>query len=189
MKISSASLSHFALRRRITIRSMDGAACCRFKTMDENHENHTGLPRSRSSSAFLLAAAVALVITALAKLGTVAHGSGTLSLPDPVVGFFSTGTVLLMAAASELVVAAALFSRRFSIQLKAGLLAWLASVFICYRMGYWAMGAATPCGCLGHVGDWLRISTPSIDRVMRGVLAALWIGSVMVLAQSHRQKT
>lgn len=134
--------------------------------------------------AYLKIATVILVITALAKLSSVAGSSQLLSVADPVLGT-SFSTSLLFAAAIELIVAAICLFRSAVDGLVA--VAWLSTVFLTYRVALWWTGWQKPCSCLGNLTDALHISPELADNVMKGLLAFMFIGSVSLLILHCRQ--
>jgi hypothetical protein len=86
----------------------------------------------------------------------------------------------------ELVIAGiCLFGK--SQKLKLGLIAWLATSFVVYRLGLWWMGWKKPCGCLGNLTDALHLSPQAADSLMKVILAYLLIGSYGLLIWRWRQ--
>jgi hypothetical protein len=64
---------------------------------------------------------------------------------------------------------------------KAGLLLWIASVFLVYRIGLWRVGFEGSCRCLGNVGDVFGISAETADWIAKGILLYLLVGSGAIL--------
>lgn len=97
---------------------------------------------------------------------------------------------ILAVGGVELVIALlCLATRRVWLQL--GLVAWLATNFLVYRLGLLWIGYHRPCGCLGNLTDALGISPKTADVAMKLVLAYLLVGSYAALYwlwQSSRQR-
>jgi hypothetical protein len=72
-----------------------------------------------------------------------------------------------------------IFSKRT--WLPAGLLAWLATSFLIYRIGLVAIGYHRPCHCLGNLTDALHIPPQTADTAMKIILAYLLLGSYATL--------
>ena len=87
----------------------------------------------------------------------------------------------------ELVIAVnSFFSRRYI--LSAGLVAWLATNFVVYRIGLGWIDWEMPCNCLGNLTDALHVSPQLADNIMKGVLAYLLIGSYGLLFWEWRSQ-
>ena len=67
------------------------------------------------------------------------------------------------------------------------LVAWLATIFMVYRMCLWWLGWQRPCGCLGSLARVLHLSEHTADNLMQGVLAYLLLGSYGWLLWQWRQ--
>jgi hypothetical protein len=67
-----------------------------------------------------------------------------------------------------------LFARATKIALT--LVAWLATIFVLYRVGLFLVGYHKPCSCLGNLTDALHISPEMADAAMKVVLGYLLIG-------------
>lgn len=67
------------------------------------------------------------------------------------------------------------------------LVAWLATIFMVYRMCLWWLGWQCPCGCLGSLARVLHLSEHTADNLMQGVLAYLLLGSYGWLLWQWRQ--
>jgi hypothetical protein len=72
-------------------------------------------------------------------------------------------------------------------QLALGLIAWLATSFVVYRLGLWWMEWRRPCGCLGNLTDALHISPQTAENITKVILAYLLIGSYSILFWQWRQ--
>jgi hypothetical protein len=86
----------------------------------------------------------------------------------------------------ELVIASiCLFGK--SQKLALGLIAWLATNFVVYRLGLWWMEWKKPCSCVGNLTDALHLSPQLADSIMKVILAYLLIGSYGLLIWQWRQ--
>jgi hypothetical protein len=116
-----------------------------------------------------------LLITALAKLIGLSGGAKILALPDPIFAL-PFGYVFLIVGAIELAVALiCLFGRRVNLQV--GLIAWLATSLLMYRIGLVLVGYQKPCPCMGSLMDGLHISREAGNNVLRVVVGYLLVGS------------
>jgi Methylamine utilisation protein MauE len=142
--------------------------------------------RSRSVSLFLFSAGVLLLVTGVAKLISGFGDTRALAAPDPLLSlpyrFLFWGVGIL-----EVIVAAVCFFAGRT-PLKAGLVAWLATNFLVYRVGQAAVGYDGPCACLGSLTAALHISPHAADNAMRVVLAYLLVGSYTALFWLWKQK-
>ena len=87
----------------------------------------------------------------------------------------------------ELIVALiCFFGRRIGLQ--SGLVAWLATNFLLYRLSLGWIGYEKPCGCLGNLTDALHLSPQTADTAMKIVLAYLLIGSYTALFWHWQQR-
>lgn len=87
--------------------------------------------------------------------------------------------VFFVAGIFELAVAIICFSRER--QLAIILIAWLATIFLVYRIGLICIGYRKLCGCPGNLTDALHTSPQAADNVMKAVLAYLLVGSYGIL--------
>jgi hypothetical protein len=71
------------------------------------------------------------------------------------------------------------FCRR--ILLPVGLVAWLATSFLAYRICLVLVGYHRPCNCMGGLTDALHIPPQVADAVMKSILAYLLAGSYATL--------
>ena len=101
-----------------------------------------------------------------------------LTVVDPIVGI--PFKYLMLAAVAELPIAAVCLFAKAN-RLATVLVAWLASIFLVYRLGLWWIGWKKPCGCLGNLTDTLGISPHTADVIIKGLLAYLLIGSYGLL--------
>src|ERR1041385_7176397 len=124
---------------------------------------------------FVLLSGAFFTLTAIAKLISSAGRDPVLQEFDPLV-HIPFRQLFWITSLLELCVAIACFSVR-SVELRARLVAWLATVFLAYRIGLWWIGYHRPCGCLGNLAGMLHISSAAADISMKILLAFLLIGS------------
>jgi hypothetical protein len=127
-----------------------------------------------------------LFITAIAKLASAVGGARILQIPHPIVSI-SFRDMFWIAGLLELVVAFVCFFSK-QIGLQAGLVAWLATSFLIYRLGLLWVGYHKPCSCLGNLTDALHIPPQTADTTMKIILAYLLIGSYGTLFWLWKEK-
>jgi hypothetical protein len=129
---------------------------------------------------FLRTAAVVLLVTGLAKVGSGLGNARILSVQDPIFGI-TFGKLLPAAGIAEVLLGLACFSNRFTPRLKLRLVAWLATNFLVSRIGLWCVGWHHPCSCMGSLAGALHLSDFAADRIMKWLLAYLLVGSYISL--------
>jgi len=134
---------------------------------------------------FVSTATAILTLTGLAKLRTGLGHTKILATNDPITGL-PFGQLLLAVGVAELVIFCVCLIAK-SQTLKLGLIAWLATSFVVYRLGLWWMGWHKPCSCLGNLTDALHISPQLADNIMKGILAYLLVGSSGLLIWQWRR--
>lgn len=135
---------------------------------------------------FILTAGVILAVTGAAKIWSALGTSKFLAAVDPILGL-KFGQLLLAVGLAEIAVAlVCCFSRRQTLAL--GLIAWLATNFLVYRVGLWWMDWKRPCGCLGNLTDALHLSPQAAENIMKVLLAYLLIGSCGLVIWRWRQR-
>jgi hypothetical protein len=135
---------------------------------------------------FLYSAAAVLLLTAAAKLIS-SFGHGTiLQTRDPLTGFQFQDLFRIVGGTEVAVALVCIFSKRT--WLPAGLVAWLSTSFLAYRIGLVAVGYHRPCSCMGNLTDALHIPPQTADTVMKIILAYLLIGSYATLFWLWRQR-
>jgi uncharacterized membrane protein len=139
------------------------------------------LEQKRIAFWFLRTAAVVLLVTGLAKMGSGFGNARILSVEDPIVGV-TFGKLLPAAGIAEVLVGMACLSNRVAPRFKLGLVACLATDFLLYRIGLWFVGWHHPCSCMGSLAGALHLSDVAADRIMKGVLAFLLVGSYVGLS-------
>ena len=128
---------------------------------------------------FVLSVGAVLAITGIAKVSSGLGTSKFLAVLDPIFGI-TFGKLMLVVGVAEIVIAmVCFFSKRQTLAL--GLVAWMSTNFVVYRLGLWWMDWHRPCNCLGNLTDALHISPQVADNIMKVILAYLLIGSYGLL--------
>ena len=128
---------------------------------------------------FPASAGILLALTALAKLVSAFGTADILQRYDPVLRI-SYQQVFFLASAMELVVVFICFSRK-NLPVKSGAIAWLATMFLIYRLGLWWANYPALCKCLGNLTDALHISPELAGTIAKTILAYLLVGSYAIL--------
>lgn len=133
---------------------------------------------------FHRSAGLLLLFTGAAKLASGFGNARILKDADPVFGM-KFGHLMIAASAIELAIATVCIFRTGRVWATA-LIAWLATGFLVYRIGLYAIGWYRPCPCLGNLTDALHISPQLADNAMKVVLAYLLAGSYWILIRHWR---
>lgn len=134
---------------------------------------------------FIASAATLFLMTAIAKIVSSFGGVRVLQEIDPLFGI-SFRNLFLGSGSTELAVALICFCSK-QIWFPAGLVAWLTTSLVAYRLGLIWIGYHKPCSCLGNLTDALHIPPQTADTVMKIILAYLLIGSYGTLFWLWRQ--
>ncbi|MGN6556312.1 MAG: MauE/DoxX family redox-associated membrane protein [Verrucomicrobiota bacterium] len=136
---------------------------------------------------FCWSAGLLFLVTAVSKFVSAGGSARVLQVPDPLLGL-PFGTVFWIVGGIETTVALfCFFGKRPALQ--TGLVAWLASNFVIYRIGLKWVGYHKPCSCLGNLTDALHISPETADTTMKVVLGYLLIGSYASLFWLWRSRS
>jgi hypothetical protein len=128
---------------------------------------------------FAITAGGTLSISGIAKVWSGLGSSKFLAVVDPIIGI-KFGQLLLLVGLAEIVIAlVCFFSKRQTLAL--GLVAWMSTNFVVYRLGLWWTNWKRPCGCLGNLTEALHISPEIADNIMKVLLAYLLLGSYGLL--------
>jgi len=145
-------------------------------------------PYSILCCTFLYASALILFSTGAIKVATAFGYSPWLTKHDPLFQFLSNRSLFLSVGGLELCVAAYLVLGR-GIGAKLGMVLWLSSSFVLYRLGLIWSGVQEPCKCLGSLMDWLPLRQSLLDSGLMFSLIFLFGGSIaLVAAQRLRQR-
>ena len=140
----------------------------------------------RAARLFIYSAGVFVLITATAKLISSLGLATILQTRDPLTGLQFQDLFRIVASIEMVVAFVCFFSKQ--ILLPAGLVAWLATSFLAYRICLVAVGYHRPCRCLGNLTDALHIPPQTADTAMKIILAYLFIGSYASLFWLWRQR-
>jgi hypothetical protein len=135
---------------------------------------------------FLKSAGVLLLITALAKLVSAGGSAAILRNPDPIF-VVSYRTELFVIGCIELIIAAVCLIGKRS-EVKAALIAGLATSCVLYRICLLWVGATKYCKCLGNLVDNLHIDPRTADIGLKLILAYLLIGGYTCIYYLWREK-
>jgi len=135
---------------------------------------------------FLTGAILVLAVTAIAKLWAVAGEARMMALQDPLFIFLSRRQMLLLAALVEVAVITVIV-RLWNLPLAAiGMVAWIALLFLAYRLGLSAIGYQGPCGCAGDAFAGMGVPPAVVDTVTGVMLGYLLVGSLGLLLWARR---
>jgi len=134
--------------------------------------------QSKLVRCFPASAAAILLATATAKTISGFGSAEVLEQPDPILGI-SFRSAFFVAGTIELAVGLiCLFAK--CLRWQTGLVAWLATIFVVYRLGLVLVGYKQPCNCLGGFTDALHITPGAADAAMKCILAYLLLVSYVV---------
>ncbi len=126
-----------------------------------------------------------MIATGIAKVWSGLGNSKFLAVVDPIIGI-KFGHLMLAVGVAEIAIAlVCFFSNRQTLAL--GLVAWMSTNFVVYRLGLWWMDWHRPCNCLGNLTDALHLSPQTADNIMKVLLAYLLIGSYGLLVWRWKQ--
>ena len=91
---------------------------------------------TRPGNWFVKTVGLLLLLTGLANVLSGGGKAGILAIPDPLL-ILSFRRLMFLVGTAELIVGFVCLSRKATLRLKAGLLAWLAAAFVVYRIGLW----------------------------------------------------
>ena len=136
-------------------------------------QSPTSLSDYKIATWFACTSGVILSVTGLAKIPSVFGSQQILDLPDPLFAI-TFRHLLFLIGSLELIVSGICFGR-MRIMLKLGLVAWLGSFFLLYRIGLLCIGWKRPCPCLGGLYDAIHLS-PQIASVITNLLLIYLLG-------------
>ncbi len=137
--------------------------------------------RARSSFPrnFIISVGAILAVTGIAKVWSGLGSARVLAVADPISGI-QFGHLMLTVGLGEIIIALICFFSKWQ-TLAVGLIAWLATNFLVYRLGLLWVGYHKPCSCLGNLTDALHISPQTADTAMKIILGYLLVGSYSTL--------
>jgi len=131
-------------------------------------------------------AAVLLLVASAGKIVSSFGEAKILQYPDAILSIPFRYLLLFVSALEIIVAIICIFGKNVALQ--SGLVAWLATSFLVYRLGVWESGYHIPCSCLGNITDALHISPKAAGTVIKIILAYLLIGSYVTLFWLWRQR-
>lgn len=134
---------------------------------------------------FVSSAGVILGLTGVAKVWSAFGDVKLLTGVDPIVGLEFKHLMLGVGMVEIAIALVCLFSKRQTLAI--GLVAWLATNFLVYRLGLWWLDWKKPCGCLGNITDALHLSPQTADNIVQVLLAYLLVGSYGLLLWQWRK--
>ena len=139
----------------------------------------------KAARLFVYPAGAFLLVASAAKLTSSFGYASILHMPDPLTGFQFQNLFRVVGCIELTVALACIFSKH--IWLPVGLVAWLATSFLGYRIGLVVVGYHRPCSCMGNLTDALHIPPQTADTAMKIILAYLLLGSYATLFWLWRQ--
>ena len=121
---------------------------------------------------WLVGASAILLFTGMAKLLTAISDAKFLGLPDPLFTFLPNRQFLLRGGSVEFIVAISALKHADD-RIKVGLIVWVSTLFLAYRIGLWLVGFKGNCSCIGNYGDLLRLTPKQADALAKMLLAYL----------------
>ena len=131
------------------------------------------------SKFFTASGGVVLFITGVAKIISALGTSLALKETDPIIGVSLRNLFLIVGVLEVTVSAVCILQKNPDLAVK--LVAWIATMFITYRFGLWLLDWHRPCHCLGDLTRAIHISSQTADRIAKGALAYLFVGSYYLL--------
>jgi hypothetical protein len=136
---------------------------------------------------YFLSAGLVLATTGIAKAWTGLGNSKFLAVVDPIIGLKFGQVMLVIGVAAIVIALVCFFSKRQTLAL--GLVAWMSTNFVVYRLGLYWMNWHRLCSCLGNLTDALHISPQTADNIMKVLLAYMLIGSYGLLIWQWKRCT
>ena len=147
-------------------------------------DSHTMVRKAMNGYLFL--AGLLLIVTAAAKFIGSTGRAGILQSADPIIQMPFRSVFVLAGLVELLIGLACLFWRR--VICVSMMLAWLATVFLIYRLGLVWVDYHKPCSCLGNLTEALGIAPESADIFIKCVLGYMLIGSYASLIWFWRNR-
>lgn len=128
---------------------------------------------------FVQSSGTVLALTGLAKIWSSLGNTKFLAVIDPIIGI-KFGQLMLAVGLVEIVISLVCFVTKRQL-LALGLVAWMSTNFVVYRLALYWMNWHRPCSCLGNLTDALHIRPETADNIMKVLLAYLLLGSYGLL--------
>lgn len=136
---------------------------------------HSVTTAQKLTKLFVFSAGCIFLVTGLAKIISTFGKAGILEIPDPVLGI-TVRHLMLLAGLVELGISFTTIVPTLQ-RLTLYLTAWMATLFLFYRIGLRLVHWHGGCPCLGHVTDALHISPATAGLLAKGLFAYLFVGS------------
>jgi hypothetical protein len=143
-------------------------------------KSERGTIQRRCIAWFAATAGAVLVAQGVAKVQSSFGQAELLAVPDPILGL-SFGKLVSLVGLTEIAIALLCFSRRVDPGLKIGLVAWMATIFLVYRVGLLWIDWQPPGGRMESPAGGFHLSDLTADRIIKGMLAYLLVGSYGIL--------
>lgn len=127
---------------------------------------------------FIYSAGAVLLAAALERLLIATGNVQALALPEPVLGIPLRHAVLMIGGLELVVALICLFGKQTGLQI--GWLAWLATDFVLYRIGLFAMHCHPQATCIGSITDPLHFSRGTMGILIGFLPFYLLLGSYAV---------
>jgi len=124
---------------------------------------------------FILSAGLILLATGAAKIFSITGNQGILDVTDPVFGISFRHLMLIMGFLEITISMICLFTTKRNLSL--GLIVWMATGFMMYRIGLWFVGWHGLCPCLGSFYDAIHLSPRLANLLVEAFLVYLLVGS------------
>jgi hypothetical protein len=128
---------------------------------------------------FIGTAGCIFMVTGLAKTISAFGAMRILDFDDPIFGISFRHLMLSVGAVELIISGICLFSKKQKLSL--GLVAWMSTCFMAYRVGLSYAGWQHPCSCMGNLSDVLHLAPQTADLIMKIILAYLFIGSYCLI--------
>jgi hypothetical protein len=137
-----------------------------------------------------------LLFTSGTKILSLLYGYSSVAKPDPIINFIGANNLLLIVALIEIgIVFLLVFSKSVLLRLLG--IAWISSVFLCYRLCLFWVDYDGGCSCVaGHL-SWVTVFDQvlsklsneawNIERLMKFILGYMFIGGYVGLFLHWRQ--
>jgi hypothetical protein len=148
--------------------------------MTEDKEFDRTPMNRKIQDSFIYSVAVILFVTASAKIFTATSKAQALRYPDWLFTL-SNRNLFYVTGGIELAISVFLLMKNGGQRIKLALIAWLSTLFLAYRAGFWWQGVPNLCDCLGNLNQKLPVSPRTVNFVMLAVLIWLFVGSYLLL--------
>lgn len=126
---------------------------------------------------FIFSASILLALSAIAKLVSACGAAAILERHEPLFGL-SYRLLFIAAGSLEFAMAVFCFLAK-STFMRVGIIVWLSTIILIYRLSMPVVGYHQACPCLGNVTEMLHVSAHAANIVMKFVLAYLLSGSYL----------